>query len=57
MAAGAALSFRFSQVRGIAVYVEDHVAGAVADLGVRMSGCIVQEMDECIDSSLGSVFL
>ncbi len=39
------------------MHVEDHVAGFVADFCVGMGGCIVQEIDECIDSSLGSVFL
>jgi hypothetical protein len=54
---GSAASFRFSEVRGVAVDVEDHGTGAVAYFCVRMSGGVVQEMNKCFDGGLGSVFL
>lgn len=42
--ANVAFGFGFREVGGIAVYVEDHVAGMVADDGIWMSGGVVQKV-------------
>jgi hypothetical protein len=57
VAAGSAASFRFSEVGGVAVDVEDHGTCPIAYLGVRMSGSVVQEMDKGFGGGLGSAFL
>jgi hypothetical protein len=40
-ATGATSGFCFGEVRGVAVDVDVHVAGSVADSGVGMGGCII----------------
>ncbi len=57
MAAGAAASFGFSEVGGIAMDVEDHGTGAVAYFCIWMRGRIVEEVDEGFNGGLGSAFL
>ena len=57
MAAGAAASFGFSEVGGIAMDVEDHGTGAVAYFCIWMRGRIVEEVEEGFRGGLGSAFL
>ena len=46
---------RFAVIAGVAVYMEDHVGGAVCDPGIRVCGAIVQQLDDllfCLQSGL-----
>ena len=56
VAARAAAGFRIGEVRGLTVDVQDHVAGGVANVRVRMNGGIVDQQQGfvvCFVSALG----
>jgi hypothetical protein len=48
-----AASFGLGEVGAITVIVQDHVAGVIANDGIRMRCCIVQEVDNGGKSGLG----
>ena len=53
VATNSAASFGLGEVGAITVIVQDHVTGVVANDGIRMRCCIVQEMDDGVESGLG----
>jgi hypothetical protein len=42
------------EVGGVAVYLENHVAGLIAEYSIRMSSGIIKELDDCFHSGFGS---
>ena len=53
MANGVAACFRLDEIRGVAVYVEAHVASVELDDGVRLRGRIVHENFRLLDGVSG----
>ena len=49
-----AASFGLGEVGTITVIVQDHVAGMIANDGIGMRCCIVQEVDDGVKSGLSS---
>ena len=52
MATDSAASFGLGEVGSITVIVQDHVTGVVANDGIGMRCCIVQEVDNGVESGL-----
>ena len=52
VATNAAAGLGLREVGAITVIVQDHVAGVVANDGIRMRCCIVQEVDDGVESGL-----
>ena len=52
VATNAAAGLGLREVGAITVTVQDHVAGVVANDGIRMRCCIVQEVDNGVESGL-----
>ena len=57
IAAGTGAGLGFGEVGCVAVDVEDHVAGMVADGGVRMSGAVVEQLGDGARGGFGTVGL
>ena len=57
IAAGARSRLLFGQVRGVAVDMEDHAAGVVAEHGVGMGGTVVEELRDCDCGGFGAICL
>ena len=57
MAAGAATSFRFREIRGVTVDVQNHATSVVSDFGIRMGCAVVEEMYECCNGVSGAFCL
>ncbi len=50
-------AFGGTEVRGITVHPQGHVAGLVANDGIRMCDAIVKQVHECLHGGLGAVGL
>ena len=53
-AAGARSGTGFREIGSVAVYVEMHFAGLIAEYGVRMRCTVVQEVDDGLSGSFGA---
>ena len=53
MPAGAASCFRLQKLGGVAVDMEDHVTGQIADGRARMGGGVVEEQEVLLQRPLG----
>ena len=54
VASDAASRFGLGLVQGVAVDVEDHVAGGVADGGIWVGGAVVEELMDCLGCCFSS---
>jgi hypothetical protein len=54
MTTSTAACFWKVEIGRVAVYLENHVAGLIAEYSIRMSGGIVKELDDCFHSGFGS---
>eukprot|EP00957_Ditylum_brightwellii_P018914 1422276-Ditylum_brightwellii.AAC.1 len=57
MSAGVAPCLWCTQIQGITVDMQDHVAGMVSQDSIRVGGCIIQELRDCFCGLAGGVFL
>jgi hypothetical protein len=53
MATGSAACFWKVEVGRVAVYLENHVAGLIAEYSIRVSSGIIKELDDCFHSGFG----
>jgi hypothetical protein len=54
MATCSAACFWKVEIGRVAVYLENHVAGLIAEYSIRVSGGIIKELDDCFHSGFGS---
>lgn len=57
IAGDARTSFGCSEVRGVAMYIQHHVARIVSDRGIGMGGAVVEELGESLHGCCGAVGL
>jgi hypothetical protein len=55
VATNLAASFGLGEVGAITVIVQDHVAGVIANDSIRIRCCIVQEVDDDVESGLSGL--
>ncbi len=54
VAADSAASFRHREIGGVAIDVEDHVAGVITERGVGMGGAVVEYLDDGFGGVVGA---
>ena len=57
ISSSAGACFRGGEIRGVAVNLENHVAGVVADNGIRVRSAVVQELGDGLECGMCSVGL
>jgi hypothetical protein len=57
MTTSTAACFWKVEIGRVAVYLEDHVTGLIAEYSIRMSGGIVKELDDCFHCGFCSCFV